>query len=250
MFLSLHCWLASLHPSLSSHHSLYLSLLCFAGFVLFVLTLQKDLYHTQFAMVSLTVSVATVTSCCCRLQFSWTHITLFLFGCPAYLIIQNTFESIFWFLLPVSMVVCNDIMAYLFGALMCVRACGVCVPMCAYMWCMCACVHVCMHVVCVYVCVCVCACANMNVCVCVCTCVHACICVCVCVCVCARLQMFFHICNLCVFATGFFLGRTPLIKLSPKKTWEGFIGAFFSTMVFGLIVSFPLPPSLSSSPPS
>jgi CDP-diglyceride synthetase len=23
---------------------------------------------------------------------------------------------------------------------------------------------------------------------------------------------------------GFFFGKTPLIKLSPKKTWEGFIG--------------------------
>jgi phosphatidate cytidylyltransferase len=23
---------------------------------------------------------------------------------------------------------------------------------------------------------------------------------------------------------GFFFGRTPLIKLSPKKTWEGFVG--------------------------
>jgi CDP-diglyceride synthetase len=30
---------------------------------------------------------------------------------------------------------------------------------------------------------------------------------------------------------GFFLGRTPLIKLSPKKTWEGFIGGALLTMV-------------------
>ena len=30
---------------------------------------------------------------------------------------------------------------------------------------------------------------------------------------------------------GFFLGRTPLIKLSPKKTWEGFIGGGFGTIV-------------------
>lgn len=35
------------------------------------------------------------------------------------------------------------------------------------------------------------------------------------------------------------MGRTPLIKLSPKKTWEGFIGAAFSTMLFGLIVTNP-----------
>ncbi|KAE9606371.1 putative phosphatidate cytidylyltransferase [Lupinus albus] len=30
---------------------------------------------------------------------------------------------------------------------------------------------------------------------------------------------------------GFFFGRTPLIKLSPKKTWEGFIGASVATMI-------------------
>eukprot|EP00815_Leptocylindrus_aporus_P000772 CAMPEP_0116064136 /NCGR_PEP_ID=MMETSP0322-20121206/8899_1 /TAXON_ID=163516 /ORGANISM="Leptocylindrus danicus var. apora, Strain B651" /LENGTH=560 /DNA_ID=CAMNT_0003550025 /DNA_START=78 /DNA_END=1760 /DNA_ORIENTATION=+ len=31
--------------------------------------------------------------------------------------------------------------------------------------------------------------------------------------------------------------RRPLIKMSPNKTWEGFIGAFFSTMVFGWYMS-------------
>jgi phosphatidate cytidylyltransferase len=30
---------------------------------------------------------------------------------------------------------------------------------------------------------------------------------------------------------GFFLGRTPLIKLSPKKTWEGFIGGSICTLI-------------------
>ncbi|RZB67011.1 Phosphatidate cytidylyltransferase 3 [Glycine soja] len=30
---------------------------------------------------------------------------------------------------------------------------------------------------------------------------------------------------------GFYFGRTPLIKLSPKKTWEGFIGASVATMI-------------------
>lgn len=36
---------------------------------------------------------------------------------------------------------------------------------------------------------------------------------------------------------GFFLGRTPLIALSPKKTWEGFVGAFFSTLIFAFYAS-------------
>lgn len=36
---------------------------------------------------------------------------------------------------------------------------------------------------------------------------------------------------------GFFFGRTPLIKLSPKKTWEGFIGGGISTVILGLMVT-------------
>ncbi|MED6125736.1 phosphatidate cytidylyltransferase [Stylosanthes scabra] len=34
---------------------------------------------------------------------------------------------------------------------------------------------------------------------------------------------------------GFFFGRTPLIKLSPKKTWEGFIGASVATMIAAFV---------------
>lgn len=76
------------------------------------------------------------------------------------------------------------------------------------------------------------------------------------------------ICNdIMAYMFGFFFGRTPLIKvasldyihvsqdkfdhfhlsalqtdlcflqLSPKKTWEGFIGGFFSTIVFGILVT-------------
>jgi len=36
---------------------------------------------------------------------------------------------------------------------------------------------------------------------------------------------------------GFYFGRTPLIKLSPKKTWEGFIGASVATMIAAFTVS-------------
>lgn len=49
------------------------------------------------------------------------------------------------------------------------------------------------------------------------------------------------ICNdITAYLFGFFFGRTPLIKLSPKKTWEGFIGGFFSTVVFGFIAAYML----------
>ena len=37
------------------------------------------------------------------------------------------------------------------------------------------------------------------------------------------------------YVWGVTVGRTPLIKLSPKKTVEGFIGAVFSTVIFGVI---------------
>ncbi|KAI0645817.1 cytidylyltransferase family-domain-containing protein [Trametes meyenii] len=44
------------------------------------------------------------------------------------------------------------------------------------------------------------------------------------------------ICNdVFAYVWGITVGRTPLIKLSPKKTVEGFVGAFFSTIVFGLL---------------
>lgn len=36
---------------------------------------------------------------------------------------------------------------------------------------------------------------------------------------------------------GFFFGRTPLIKLSPKKTWEGFIGGFIGTVVVAALLA-------------
>ena len=35
---------------------------------------------------------------------------------------------------------------------------------------------------------------------------------------------------------GFFFGRTPLIKLSPKKTWEGYLGGGVATVMMGLLV--------------
>ena len=37
---------------------------------------------------------------------------------------------------------------------------------------------------------------------------------------------------------GFFFGKTPLIKLSPKKTWEGFIGGGIATVFLSLLFSY------------
>lgn len=47
------------------------------------------------------------------------------------------------------------------------------------------------------------------------------------------------VCNdVMAYVFGFFFGRTPLIKLSPKKTWEGFIGGGLSTVAFGIAFSY------------
>ncbi|KAF8200782.1 phosphatidate cytidylyltransferase [Pholiota molesta] len=44
------------------------------------------------------------------------------------------------------------------------------------------------------------------------------------------------ICNDCfAYICGVMFGRTPLIKLSPKKTVEGFLGAFVSTILFAIL---------------
>lgn len=46
------------------------------------------------------------------------------------------------------------------------------------------------------------------------------------------------VCNDCfAYICGFFFGKTPLIRLSPKKTWEGFLGAFVVTVLYGFFAT-------------
>ncbi|KHJ91866.1 phosphatidate cytidylyltransferase [Oesophagostomum dentatum] len=120
---------------LNSYHRLISFALYCVGFVWFVLSLKKGYYLRQFSL------------------FAWTHITLLLIVCQSFFIIQNIFQGTIWFLAPVAMIICCDVMSYMFG---------------------------------------------------------------------------------------FFFGRTPLIKLSPKKTWEGFIGGAISTVAFGVLLSYSL----------
>ncbi|XP_014250939.1 phosphatidate cytidylyltransferase, photoreceptor-specific [Cimex lectularius] len=118
---------------LVTYHRFISFCLYIVGFVWFVLSLVNKYYMKQFSL------------------FAWTHVSLLIVVTQSYLIIQNIFQGLIWFIVPVSMIVCNDVWAYLFG---------------------------------------------------------------------------------------FFFGRTPLIKLSPKKTWEGFIGGGVATVIFGLIASY------------
>ena len=46
------------------------------------------------------------------------------------------------------------------------------------------------------------------------------------------------ICNdIFAYIFGKLFGRTPLIHLSPKKTWEGFIGGCIATFTWAFITS-------------
>ncbi|KAL9063159.1 MAG: hypothetical protein Q9157_008378 [Trypethelium eluteriae] len=112
----------------ATHHRFISFMLYIMGFVFFVGTLQKGHYKFQFT------------------QFAWTHMALYLIVVQAHFMINNVFEGMIWFFLPVSLVITNDIFAYV---------CGIA------------------------------------------------------------------------------FGRTQLIKLSPKKTVEGFVGAWIFTMVLG-----------------
>ena len=44
--------------------------------------------------------------------------------------------------------------------------------------------------------------------------------------------------DIMAYMFGFFMGRTPLIKISPKKTWEGFIGGGISTVFMSLGLAY------------
>ncbi|KAK4434074.1 Phosphatidate cytidylyltransferase 1 [Sesamum alatum] len=117
---------------LIKYHMVTCYFLYIAGFMWFILSLKKKMYKYQFG------------------QYAWTHMILIVVFTQSSFTVANIFEGIFWFLLPASLIVINDIAAYIFG---------------------------------------------------------------------------------------FFFGKTPLIKLSPKKTWEGFIGASVATMISAFLLA-------------
>lgn len=117
---------------LATHHRLISYCLYCVGVVLFVLSLKKRMLNFQFS------------------QFAWTHMAIILILVQGHAIIHLIFEGLIWFLVPCTLVICNDVFAYV---------------------------------------------------------------------------------------SGFFFGKTPLIRLSPRKTWEGFIGGALCTLVYGYFVS-------------
>ncbi|XP_055813634.1 phosphatidate cytidylyltransferase 1-like [Solanum dulcamara] len=125
-------FLYKLVSKLIKYHMVTCYFLYIAGFMWFILTLKKRRYKYQFG------------------QYAWTHMILIVVFTQSSFTVANIFEGIFWFLLPASLIVINDIAAYIFG---------------------------------------------------------------------------------------FFFGKTPLIKLSPKKTWEGFIGASVTTIISAFLLA-------------
>ncbi|CAK4705180.1 hypothetical protein LEN26_000611 [Aphanomyces euteiches] len=118
----------------NQHHTAISFALYTGGFVSFVFSLRKRKhYKYQFS------------------QFAYCHIALLIIVVQSTFMISNMFAGLFWFLLPCSLIIVNDVFAYI---------------------------------------------------------------------------------------CGFFFGRTPLIpKLSPKKTWEGFLGALVITVIWSFLFS-------------
>ncbi|KAG0746819.1 hypothetical protein G6F57_002682 [Rhizopus arrhizus] len=116
----------------ATHHRFISFILYVIGFVFFVTNLRKGLYKRQFR------------------QFGWMHMALLLIVFQSHFIVNNILEGLIWFFIPTSLVITNDIFAYI---------------------------------------------------------------------------------------CGFFWGRHQLIQLSPKKTVEGFVGAWICTLVFGFLAS-------------
>ena len=117
---------------LAKHHRFISFMLYVIGFVGFVANLKRSHLKRQFVL------------------FCWVHMSLLLIVLSSHFIVNNILEGIIWFWVPASLVICNDIFAYIFGMA---------------------------------------------------------------------------------------FGKTPLIKLSPKKTVEGFIGGAFATIIFAFWVS-------------
>ncbi|KAF9012360.1 phosphatidate cytidylyltransferase [Cyathus striatus] len=119
---------AQLLPFATNHRMISFTLYII-GFMGFVMSLKKGYLKQQFGL------------------FCWVHMSLLLIVVSSHFIMNNILEGLIWFWVPASLVICNDVFAYVWGIT---------------------------------------------------------------------------------------LGRTPLIKLSPKKTVEGFVGAFLTTLVFAV----------------
>lgn len=82
---------------LSTNHKFISYFLYIFGFMIFILNLKKGYYKFQFGSLCI------------------THMTLLIVVFQSHLIINNILNGIFWFVLPCTLVIVNDIFAYLCG---------------------------------------------------------------------------------------------------------------------------------------
>lgn len=82
---------------LATNHRFFSYCLYVLGFVFFVATLKQGYYRMQFQ------------------QLCITHMVLILVVFQAHLIINNILTGLFWFLLPLGLVIVNDVFAYICG---------------------------------------------------------------------------------------------------------------------------------------
>ncbi|KAJ3515244.1 hypothetical protein NLJ89_g1885 [Agrocybe chaxingu] len=120
---------ANLLPFATNHRMISFTLYII-GFMGFVMSLKRGYLKQQFGL------------------FCWVHMSLLLIVVSSHFIVNSILEGLIWFWVPASLVICNDIFAYIWGIT---------------------------------------------------------------------------------------VGKTPLIRLSPKKTVEGFVGAFISTLIFAVL---------------
>lgn len=79
------------------YHYFICFMLYIGGFFIFIQSLTKGYYRYQFR------------------QFAYIHIILLIFGMSSSLIVSNIFNGMIWFLIPASLVIVNDISAYIWG---------------------------------------------------------------------------------------------------------------------------------------
>nr|QUP79586.1 gustatory receptor 10 [Monochamus saltuarius] len=85
---------------LFSYHRFLSFCLYFLGIIWFLTRLRRKFIRQQFSLLA------------------WTHFLLIIIGLQSYMVVQNIFEGIIWLIIPVCVVILNDIFAYVFGRLL------------------------------------------------------------------------------------------------------------------------------------
>lgn len=89
----------SFYLHFAPHHRFISFMLYIFGFMAFVSNLKRKNLKHQFAL------------------FCWVHMSLMLIVLSSHFLVDNILEGIIWFWVPASLVICNDIFAYVCGML-------------------------------------------------------------------------------------------------------------------------------------